>query len=117
MPIIHATEFSEDEIFSGVRSRPMVNSSLGSPSMTINQITIAPTATIPAHIHPSHEEVLIIVEGIFSYELEKENGILTNGDTILIPPQQRHQIVNISDIIGTVIAIFPVAVPERIIVD
>jgi quercetin dioxygenase-like cupin family protein len=85
--------------------------------MTINKITIDPNAAIPAHIHPAHEEVLIIVDGIFSYELGNEKGSLTTGDTILILPQDRHYIINTSDTFGTVIAIFPVTTPERIMVE
>ena len=119
MPIIRTMEFSgnDDEIFPGVRSRPLANSSLGSQVMTINKITIEPNAAIPAHIHPSHEEVLIIVEGVFSYELGNENGSLTTGDTVLILPQDRHYIINTSHAVGTVIAIFPVPAPERIMVE
>ena len=119
MPIIRTMEFSgsDDEIFPGVRSRPLANSSLGSQTMTINKITIEPNAAIPAHIHPSHEEVLIIIEGIFFYELGNESGSLTTGDTVLILPQDRHYIINTSHALGTVIAIFPVATPERIMVE
>ena len=117
MPVIHTTELNENEIFPGVHSRPLVNSSLGSHTMTINSITIDPNAAIPAHIHPSHEEVLIIVEGTFSYELGKEKGHLTNGDAVLIPPEDRHYLMNTSNAVGTVIAIFPVENPERIMVE
>tara|TARA_B100001750_G_scaffold99726_1_gene78974 strand:+ start:579 stop:932 length:354 start_codon:yes stop_codon:yes gene_type:complete len=117
MPIINGDHTNENEIFPGVRARPIVNSSLGSDTMSINMINIDPNAAIPAHIHPSHEEVLIIVEGSFSYELGDEKGDLTQGDSVLIPPTDRHYLINTSNTTGTVIAIFPVTSPERIIVD
>ena len=117
MPIIPNDEINKTEIFPGVYAHPLANESLGSNSMTINLITIAPNAAIPAHVHPSHEEVLIIVDGSFSYELGDEKGDLTDGDTVLIPPTDRHYLVNTSDSVGTVIAIFPVTSPERIIVE
>jgi len=117
MPIIPNGEINETEIFPGVYSRPIANASLGSNSMTINLITIAPNAAIPAHVHPSHEEVLIIVDGSFSYDLGDENGNLTDGDTVLIPPTERHYLINTADSMGTVIAIFPVTSPKRIIVE
>ena len=117
MPIIPNDEINKTEIFPGVYSHPLANESLGSNSITINLITIAPNAAIPAHVHPSHEEVLIIVDGSFSYELGDEKGDLTDGDTVLIPPTDRHYLINTSDSVGTVIAIFPVTSPERIIVE
>ena len=62
MPIIHTGDIPPDEL-SGNKRQTMVNGDLGATALTVFQLDVPPGGEIPLHIHPGHEECMLVLEG------------------------------------------------------
>ena len=68
---------------------------------------------VPLHIHPNHEEAILIMEGNVEVVLGDEVRTLGPGDVLLAPAGIRHSAINRSAQPARVITIFPTTAPKR----
>ena len=107
MPIIRGQEAPVSEPFVQVTARSLVNLDAGASSLTVNELALDPKSEIPAHIHPTHEEAIFILEGEFVAILGTESNRVNAGDVVLAPQGTRHQLINVGSKKGRIAAIFP----------
>ncbi len=116
MPIIHTGEVPPDEL-SGNTRQTMINGDLGATDLTVFQLDVPPGGEIPLHIHPGHEECMIVVEGTLEAIVDDHVEQVGPGDTILAPSDAKHSLVNKSDKPARFIAIFPTTDVQRHFLD
>ena len=112
MPIIKKSEILND-YSSGNIIRSLARGELGSTNLTVSGITVAPGNSVNVHIHPGHEECMIILEGTFTSLMGDEVEIVEAGDIIIAPDGIPHGLENTSSKKSTFIAIFPTVNVQR----
>jgi quercetin dioxygenase-like cupin family protein len=96
-----------------VTSKGVVRKEVGAERLTVNEVTLAPGAAIPLHIHPTHEEAIVILEGDVEAVLGDATYRLTGGYTILAPTGVKHMLRNVGRTPARILAIFPTLDPQR----
>lgn len=97
----------------GAVSQPMTNGELGAVSLTITEVLLPPGGEIPLHVHPGHEESIIILEGELEAVVGEEHEVVTAGNAVLAPDGVKHALVNRSDSPATILAVFPTTDVKR----
>lgn len=70
-----------------------------SEEMTIGKCVLRPGAENPRHFHANCEEVLVVLQGRISHEIEGgREAILEEGDAITLPKGLPHRAKNIGDV-------------------
>ncbi|MBI4233729.1 MAG: cupin domain-containing protein [Chloroflexi bacterium] len=113
MPILDGSAIASQEVFPKVHSKPLVRKEVGAVSLTVNDMAVAPGASIPLHIHPTHEEAIVVLEGAVEATLGDEVRTLGPGHTILAPKGVKHMLANRTRGPARVLAIFPTTDPQR----
>ena len=116
MPYIPRDQIVESEPFPGMRSMALVGKEHGSVGLTVSNAGLEPSAGVPLHIHPHHEEAILIVEGNVEGVLGDEVRALVPGDVLLAPAGVKHSVINKSNQPARVITIFPTTAPKRTLV-
>ena len=116
MPILDKADVPREELSPGTDRWALVDGDKGAESLSVGDVTLAPGAKVPNHIHPT-EEAMVILEGELEAVLGDETVTVSAGQTILAPPGVRHGFVNRSAGTARIIAIFPTARMERTLVD
>ena len=116
MPIIDEGEMDVVEISPGAERRQIVDAGRGAQSLTVADLTLAPGASVPNHVHPT-EEAMVILEGELESVLGEDRCVVEAGQTVLAPPMVKHGFVNRSGAPARLMAIFPTAHMERTLVD
>jgi quercetin dioxygenase-like cupin family protein len=117
MPITHKAGLTPSTVFSNVSSLPLAGAQSGAVSLTINELVIPPGGAVPLHYHPTHEEAMVVLEGALEATLGSEVATVTAGTTVLAPQQVVHGLRNRSNAPARILAIFPVASPQRVFVE
>lgn len=112
MPIIKRTDILNEES-SGNIIRAFAKAELGAVNLTVSEITVTPGNTVKKHIHPGHEECMIILEGTFKSTMGNDTEIVKTGDIIIAPDGIPHGLENISSENAKFIAIFPTTNVQR----
>lgn len=113
MPYILGDQTVESETFPGMHARALVGKDHGSVSLTVTNNALDTGAGVPLHIHPNHEEAILIMEGSVEGVLGDEVRTLGPGDTLLAPAGVKHSVINKSTQPARVITIFPTTAPQR----
>jgi quercetin dioxygenase-like cupin family protein len=72
------------------------NRQLGnSQTMTLGRCVIKPGCENPRHYHPNCEEILQMVQGNIEHSIGDELFEMGPGDTVVIPPNVKHNARNI----------------------
>jgi quercetin dioxygenase-like cupin family protein len=79
----------------------------GSPDFFVGYEEIAPGSTIPAHLHPEYDELLIVHQGRGLARLGLQERAVTAGALIYIPPNTRVSLKNTGSQTLTLFFIFP----------
>jgi quercetin dioxygenase-like cupin family protein len=116
MPILNKSEVEMNEISPGVERWEIVSGELGSDSLTVADLTLAPGSRAPTHIHPT-EEAMIIVEGELEAVLGDDIVTVEAGQTVLAPAGVKHGFVNRTGSAARVMGVFPTGKVERTFVD
>ena len=116
MPILRKSDVAMNEIAPGVERWELVNGELGTESLTVADLTIAPGSRAPTHTHPT-EEAMLIVGGELEAVLGDEVITVGAGETVLAPAGVKHGFVNRSGSDARVLGIFPTPKVERTLVD
>ncbi|MSQ40079.1 MAG: cupin domain-containing protein [Dehalococcoidia bacterium] len=107
MPFISRDNAPISQPFPGVTIRSLVGSAVGAQGLTVNENTVEPQQGIPAHVHPTHEETVVILEGEFRARVGDEERVVRPGDIVLVPQGVRHQLLSVGARPGRILAIFP----------
>ena len=107
MPIIRPSDFPRDSLNPQVARRTLINGDLGGESLTVGETTVEAGGGIPLHIHPTHEEGMIILEGALEARLGDETTTVTPGDVIIAPKAVKHSLKNNSSAPAKFIFIYP----------
>lgn len=113
MPIIRRERMVEGEPFPGMHSRALVGKGTESVSLTVANNRLDPGAGVPLHIHPYHEEAILVLDGSVEGVLGEQVHTLGPGDVLLAPAGVKHSVINRSDSPARVITIFPTTQPSR----
>lgn len=116
MPIIRREDIPGEPLFPGILSRPLVRSQVGAASLTVNELVIQPGSSVPLHIHPTHEEAMIILEGQLEARLGDQRAQMNPGSAILAPKKVPHMLTNRGATPARILAIFPTTAPQRQII-
>ncbi len=117
MPIVRQSEFPQDNLGPDVLRRFYINKELGGAALTVGEATIAPGGSIHLHIHPGHEEGIIITEGTLEGTLDDQISTLVAGDVIIAPQGIKHDLVNNTNRPAKIIFIFPTLEVTRTVVE
>ncbi len=112
MPIIRRGQLPAD-VDGGVRRQFIATAAVGTASLTVMEVTMAPGASLPLHIHPGHEECIIIQQGTFSWVLGDQKGTVGAGNTIIAPSGVKHSLANVGSRPAKLLAIFPTTNVKR----
>ena len=116
MPIINHQELTKKEGDSpGLEGFMLADEERGSESLRIGDLTIAPNARVPRHIHPNTEEAMIVLEGTLDVILGSERATVGAGHTILAPAGVNHGIINRYDKPARMLCVFPTHQVERVV--
>ncbi|MCS7206320.1 MAG: cupin domain-containing protein [Dehalococcoidia bacterium] len=113
MPILRHADSPVQQPWQGVSSRGVVRKEVGAERLTVNEITLAPGAFIPLHIHPTHEEAIVILEGEVEATLGDSVQRIAGGHTVLAPTGVKHMLKNVGTRPARILAIFPTTDPQR----
>lgn len=113
MPILRHADSPVQQPWAGVSSKGVVRKEVGAERLTVNEITLAPGAAIPLHIHPTHEEAIVIVEGQIEATLGDAVQRISGGHTVLAPTGVQHMLRNVGTTPARILAIFPTTEPQR----
>ena len=115
MPIIQrgSVPSQENTPAPGAVSQPVVSGALGAVSLTVTELTLSPGAEIPLHIHPGHEECMLVLEGTLEAVVGEESETVAAGTTVLAPEGVKHSLANRSASPARVLAIFPTTNVQR----
>lgn len=72
-----------------------------SESYDFRRHTLKPWGEIKLHYHPKAKEFLVIDNGIFWIEIEREHQVLKSEDQVMvieIPKEQKHRLLAISSV-------------------
>ncbi len=113
MPFIDHSKAPVSEPFRNFKMKAIATKDTGAAALTVNEVTIEPGGGIQLHIHPTHEECFMVVEGTIEARLGDEVRSVPAGNTILAPAGVKHNLVNKSNRPAKVITIFPTTSPQR----
>lgn len=113
MPVTRADEPALTQPFPGVQSRALVRPEHDAVSLTVNELTIAVGAQVPLHVHPSHEEGIVILEGQLEATIGSDRQSVGPGFAVLVPKEAAHLLVNKGQTPAKILAIFPTTTPQR----
>ena len=116
MPVLDKNDSLEEEIAPGVARWRLLDSETGGEALTVAEITLAPDSTVPTHIHPT-EEAMVILGGELEAIVDDNVITVTEGHTVHAPAGVKHGFVNRSGGSARLLAVFPTAKMKRTFVD
>jgi len=82
------------ELLEGVTKRVVIGEKEGAPNFIMRVIEIKPGCSSPYHEHPWEHEMFIVKGDAAAKDEAGEETSLREGDTVFIPPMEKHSIVN-----------------------
>jgi quercetin dioxygenase-like cupin family protein len=89
MKIVAHQDQPQEEWRVGVDTRMHVSARNGASQLCIFEQWVAPAAGAPTHMHPV-EEVLTVLAGRAEIWIDKENIVLTSGQSLIVPADRKH---------------------------
>ena len=81
---------------SGVEKRVLIGPKQGAPRFVMRHFTVAPRGYSPEHTHPWEHEVYVL-SGRGRIRFDDGAVEVTSGDTVFVPPMEKHQFQNAGD--------------------
>jgi quercetin dioxygenase-like cupin family protein len=112
MAKVIALKDAKDKNLPGRRSREIVGADAGATSSTVRLVEIEPdqpgAAKRGPHVHLDFEECIHVLAGQGVTRTDSGDYPVTAGDTILIPPGERHATYNTGSDVLRLLCFFPV---------
>lgn len=96
-----------------VALRRVVQGEMGASSLTVWDLLLEPGGQILLHIHPSHEEAIILLEGTLEAAVGDEVRTVSAGASIIAPQGIPHRLRNSGAGPARILAIFPTLQVQR----
>ena len=89
----------EPELLEKVKRYDLLNQSIGANKIGMLFISIEPKAPphVPYHFHKKKESAFFILEGKAQFIAEGKKYVLTPYMAVYIPPNEKHQVINIGE--------------------
>lgn len=81
----------------GVNIRWLIDENSGAKNFAMRRIEIKPGASVPLHNHPEDHEIYILSGMAKFYNDVGQEEVVKEGDTVYIPPNEKHGIDNLSE--------------------
>ena len=111
MPIVRRSEQVLADRYPGIKRYAMTGASTGSKMLHVGDLTYAPGAVVPYHLHPHVEETQYMIEGELECWSDGLRFTVRAGDCVLTPPGVKHGFVNRTDRPARQITMFPMINP------
>ncbi len=111
MSIVRRSDQALSDRYPGIRRYAMTGASTGSTMLHVGDLTYAPGAVVPYHMHPHAEETQFMVEGELECWFDGKRFTARAGDAILSPVGIPHGFVNRSGKPARQITVFPMINP------
>ncbi len=111
MSIVRRSDQVIADRYPGIRRRALAGASTGATMLHVGDLTYAPGATVPYHVHPHVEETQFIVEGELECWFDGMRFTARAGDCILSPAGVPHGFANRSGSPCRQITVFPMINP------
>jgi quercetin dioxygenase-like cupin family protein len=100
------------ELMEGVKKRVVIGDKEGAPNFIMRIFELQPGASSPFHIHPWEHEVFIL-KGVAAVKGNTDDEAqVKEGDTIFIPPDEKHSLINKGKGIFRFMCLIPTGVDE-----
>lgn len=85
------------EILNGTRRWNLLNVKIGADKLGMFLIAVKPKAVphVPYHFHNKKESAFFVIQGKAKIIVEDREYVITPDTVVLIPPGEKHQIMNI----------------------
>jgi quercetin dioxygenase-like cupin family protein len=90
----------------GVLTCLKASAALGSERLSLFEQWSQPGLGAPEHAHPDDEELIVVLDGNASFNVEGRTEVLGSGDTILIAAGEWHSFVNVGVRVLHTMAVF-----------
>ena len=114
MPIIRHEQAPLSEPFPGMHSRAVVSADTPAVAVTLGDVTLDPGGGVPLHIHPNHEEAIVVLEGTVEFVMDQERVTVGAGTTALAPAGVLHAMRNAGQTPARVLTFFPTVNVRRV---
>jgi quercetin dioxygenase-like cupin family protein len=94
----------------GRLSRQIVSGGAGADNISVRLVEISAKASgddRKLHYHPDVEECIYVLEGKGRTETDLQQYDLAAGDTLIVPPNEKHRTINTGDGILKLLCFFP----------
>ena len=81
----------------GVYIRWLIDENIGAKNFAMRRIEIEPDAKVPLHNHLEDHEIYILSGKAKFYNDVGQEEVVKEGDTVYIPPNEKHGIDNLSE--------------------
>lgn len=109
MPIINHAELEWKEQAPGVMRKEWVNHERGGQAITKGEVRMSPGAAIPWHSHEVEDVGTLWSGHQVTLYLGDEEHVVVPGNTMLIPANTRHRLINTGNKEAHIIFCFPTA--------
>tara|TARA_B100000749_G_scaffold275474_1_gene261166 strand:+ start:719 stop:1072 length:354 start_codon:yes stop_codon:yes gene_type:complete len=117
MPFFKKGSIDRKEMFPGFYLTSFANETLGAVSLFANIVEVKPNSGIELHVHPEHEEAILVLEGTIEFVLGPETIIGEEGDVLIVPASIVHAMHNKKSNDCKLVTVFPTTNPQRIFVE
>ena len=112
MIVRHFQEIEAVEPMDGVKKRVVIGENAGAPTFIMRIFDIDPGKSSPYHVHPWEHEVFVLQGRAVVTDGAGDQTTLVEGDTIYIPPDEKHCLTNTGDTIFRFMCLIPTGVDE-----
>ncbi|TFG37193.1 MAG: cupin domain-containing protein [Syntrophobacterales bacterium] len=97
MIIRNYEDVEAQEMMEGVRKRVVIGENEGAPNFIMRIFELDPGASSPFHTHSWEHEIFVLKGSAAVRDAADEETPIGEGDTVLIPPEEKHCLTNRGD--------------------
>jgi quercetin dioxygenase-like cupin family protein len=112
MIVRHYEDVEAIEIMEGVTRRIVIGDSEGAPTFIMRIFDLEPGKSSPFHIHPWEHEIFVLQGAAVVTNHDGEVIPVKEGDTVFIPPTEKHCLTNNGDSLFRFMCLIPRNVNE-----
>ncbi|MBN2283267.1 MAG: cupin domain-containing protein [Deltaproteobacteria bacterium] len=108
MIVRHFTDVTAEQIADGFRKRVVIGQNEGAPNFIMRVFDVEPGFSSPFHEHFWEHEIFVVSGEGYIRNGQEEDLPLGAGDTIFVPPYEKHCMVNKGSDIFRFVCLIPV---------
>ena len=111
MKIRHYTDVALEDVrregFDGVKARYVITDKEGAPHFAMRVFEFEPGGHTSLHQHPEEHEMFLVEGELTAINDQGVESTLKPGHTLFIPPNEQHQLKNVSGRAAKIICLTP----------